>query len=931
MAGIILSRKMVAGDERICRDPGIRGGTSLFCDPKIIRQAEEIRKDPGGKLIDSDPNGFIREVLPLNVIGAWNYKKIIQGVGSSQPEEILESLKILLSQLKNNNYKMPLNTSRVLIALIKETIRYQNDPKKLLEYIDLFKKAYTGKPNVIRALLKKLNLIELPENVALQDIGFAWDDRVYDSCNTGRKSTVQLILDAFIKGLSSITISHTNDLNMDGINPGLEASKILGIKVNFCLEFSEGKTNDRTNYLLYFPNCNTIEDYKDTLNSPELKGFLEVLNKHSAAKNDQVSRHLERFNKYYLPLFNEGFEYRTELCMLPLSFIDMAAINLQGGTYSRVHAGILLEKRFKAISVHRIAYLQNLLRSEKEMRKKHQATTQEVKGIEELLMKTKNALKEFNVYDQTDRYFSKKNEYDYDTEIPDFKQHLQALKESGCHIVMAQPLTLGLKKTMDNIIDNFPLIQGIEIYNTRLYFNNYVNTKDLNELVVIINDINTGKYSELKKKLLQIYRSSLDSARIDQFINSLKTPQYYITSTFGSDTNGYNPANIPGMGFYLRQPQSADGANEDRVLHRIPLNMNKQQSYPSANYQFAGNLPFNVEYDNNTSKSVQPKGAYKCAGAAGIQNQIYTLGSVSEANTEANPLVNKLPLKTLLLHPHPIMRLAAVVGAGLAIATAFYSYSVGEYTALWFGITFARNFLADMIGSKGINPRNWQIRNFDLKNASNDLFFTGLSIPILKLVDYGLSNLLGPNPTMFVESAKFIGLCLVNGAYIFSHNLLRGFHLQTSRFNFFRSLLSAIPASIGYQIWGPVVPVVVQNKMWSDSVAGVIEGSMKYLKFWKNRNHEFENLLEKFFTETDINKKKIALLDIMYIWYKAPLGAAALKKVIRKVDFEKSNELVKFMLQNNIFTVFDDPDLNPKYQKIKEILKSKYSDFKKHL
>ena len=57
-------------------------------------------------------------------------------------------------------------------------------------------------------LLDKLGLAELPETgKKLKDLDMGFDGHVHDTATSGRKNPTQLIIDAFIKGMSELTIA----------------------------------------------------------------------------------------------------------------------------------------------------------------------------------------------------------------------------------------------------------------------------------------------------------------------------------------------------------------------------------------------------------------------------------------------------------------------------------------------------------------------------------------------------------------------------------------------------------------------------------------------------------------------------------------------------------------------------------------------------
>ena len=81
------------------------------------------------------------------------------------------------------------------------------------------------------------------------------------------------------------------------------------------------------------------------------------------------------------------------------------------------------------------------------------------------------------------------------------------------------------------------------------------------------------------------------------------------------------------------------------------------------------------------------------------------------------------------LNPFLKMILRIAVSFPIAYATLGLAYAL-----LWFGITFFRNILVDLISAKGSDPRDWSSKDINFENATQSLFWTGFSVPLLTLV-----------------------------------------------------------------------------------------------------------------------------------------------------------------------------------------------------
>jgi len=96
-----------------------------------------------------------------------------------------------------------------------------------------------GQHQIIRKLCDELNIIELPEKgVRIGDLGYGWDGQVHDTATSGRKNPTQLIIDAFIKGISWLTVGYGSASDREMMEETIEAGNILGLNVNIGFEFS---------------------------------------------------------------------------------------------------------------------------------------------------------------------------------------------------------------------------------------------------------------------------------------------------------------------------------------------------------------------------------------------------------------------------------------------------------------------------------------------------------------------------------------------------------------------------------------------------------------------------------------------------------------------------------------------------------------------
>jgi hypothetical protein len=116
------------------------------------------------------------------------------------------------------------------------------------------------------------------------------------------------------------------------------------------------------------------------------------------------------------------------------------------------------------------------------------------------------------------------------------------------------------------------------------------------------------------------------------------------------------------------------------------------------------------------------------------------------------------------------------------------------------------------------------------------------------------------------QFSKFFFIAFVNGLYLMLHNTLRGFERGVARANFFRTILSwpfaSLFAPLGDMLF---IPSIVQSKIWSDVVGGVIEGSGKFIRYVGLTRRDLSEIIPLTCVE-DETVRYTAILDLLYIF-----------------------------------------------------------------
>ncbi|MDR1685719.1 MAG: hypothetical protein LBR82_04635 [Desulfovibrio sp.] len=125
------------------------------------------------------------------------------------------------------------NTGRVLIQIMKSLIRARGDTAEQLRLAHDFRRAASGKRRVVRKMLRRYYLLEMPEEWNQ----ITYDHHVHDVNTKGRKSPTHLIMDAWIKGIRNLDVIYYNFVEPEAASELLEAADIMGIKVRVGVEF----------------------------------------------------------------------------------------------------------------------------------------------------------------------------------------------------------------------------------------------------------------------------------------------------------------------------------------------------------------------------------------------------------------------------------------------------------------------------------------------------------------------------------------------------------------------------------------------------------------------------------------------------------------------------------------------------------------------
>jgi hypothetical protein len=800
---------------------------------------------------------------------------------SESPRERLHALKRLMElSLHAKTVAMPLNTARVQIEMMKTAIRSGHDPRRRMELIADFSRASYGREAEIRRLLAELGRVEAPETGRpLREMDLGWDDHVHDHLSEGRKTPCQMVLDAFLKGMSRLTLAYYDVPGPEAVFEAGEAGRLLGVDVGVAAEFSVGPARRRRHFMFLPPAAEDgdaadfFERHRETL-----KPFLDGLEENRRRRREVVVDILEEFNRTGRAALNEGFPEPDPLAAPPLSVEALERL-APHGQFSRNHLSQLLCHTLRDVFWNRVVTLRTHYEVSQRLFRRGRLTAWELEQVAAALGRARDRYNRLSPGDIQRRFLSGKSARDYDSAFESPAAILPLLTAAGGTVVFNRPLRFGLATAVETIVAHFEHIHRVEVMNLRDRLGR--DPAEMIRLTRFIARLNQGDQAELSRFLERREIADIDPAALAAA--AARAAERPLRAVVGSAATGWTPES-PGMGFI-----PADRLSR-RSLRRFARDHDRLPPPVGALVAAGGAAPTpsrpgaEAGSDAGSEAGSDTKPAAGSKPAAGAAADIYCLGR--RGGFLPNRVGDEDPARRI--GPRRAWRylnpaLKNLLRAGIGWLPAWWWIGSG-YALIWFAITFFRNILVDLVAFSGVRPGGWRLRDVDFDNAAQSLFWTGFSVPVLGSVKLGFDQAWGAlfpaAPHLAATWTQFFVICVANGIYIAAHNTLRGFDRRVIRVNFFRSVLawpfSAVSAPLGD---GLGIPSIVQAKFWSDAVGAIIEGTGKFHRKVVLRRRDIEEVLDRLASE-DRPVRLTAMLDVLYIWARRQRGRTGLARVL---------------------------------------------------
>ncbi len=862
-------------------------GLSLFFDRRdhellgIVRDVLSREEAPAlRKLLKPylNPHGIKEMAASRGLRFAYAVISLFRSLERGQADDRLQSLRSLRDEaLYGAAGSLRRNTARVLLQIMKDLVREEDETVQLQLASD-FRLAATGKPRVVGAQLRRYHLAEMSEDWSQ----VAFDDHVHDANTKGRKSATHLILDAWLKGLRRLTVIYYNHVPPEAARELLEAGEIMGISVRVGIELAAAMRGQYVRFIWTPHGFADAEQFMEFLAQPNMEALMAQGREVSAWQETHVMRLLDAFNTRHRVELNAALG----LDMDPIGRQDFLA-SVGAGQASLHHLARCIHDRLLP-----------------RLRERANALRRKAGGVDDGARHDREMLARMNALDIDaigDRFLRPPANPDLpdpnDPSVPDAPGLLRLdparLLARLERIEAGSGVTLNLsglraEDVLELLYDCRGMISHLEIFNFK--DDAYGRFTDNDRVMELQSALNSGNAVRLKKCIRGIVDAldqEGDAERRDRLLavlgdmNALRGFYRHRTlrSRMGTDSTG-GSCRAPGMGLVVRDtlPRRAR-ARIDRTVSqlRIPVAMDVRLRRTYAPRPDTGPLNWLGRLPGMRLLNMERHDEWVVRGYRAVdpsQSNVRILGGMPPVC--GNELDVEPPGKGDGLTLPPLRYLNTNIKNGLKILAGFVpAFATFALTKdwwvlayfgafIWFGITCLRNVIQSVFGAGGLR-RSPLLRWEDAVNwnrIADSLFWTGFSVPLLDwLVKTLLMDRVLGVTTATAPVTLYAVMAVVNGAYICTHNLLRGLPRTAALMNIFRSVLSipiavAFNAATGAMLGAAGVTAVdavlqrwaaVISKLASDCVAGFIEGAADRRQYMAQRYWDYRGKLAQLY------------------------------------------------------------------------------------
>ena len=870
---------------------------SLFFDAKdyeILRLVNAYMERRGTMPFDEKqhiyraslhPHGIKELATSKEVRTAEAVIDLLSSLEAGQTTDRTNALKTLHDEvLYSESSSFRHNTGRVLIQIMKGLIRAKGNPQKQLRLAHDFRITATGRRRIVRDMLRRYQLLEMPEEWD----HMAFDNHVHDSNTKGRKTPTHLIMDAWIKGIRKLNVVYYNYVESSAVEELLIAANIMDIEVNVGVEFQVHFRERYVQFVWEPTGFSSHEDFMDFLQEGAPQTLMEMGRLASLYHQEYIIKLLNRYNDTHRYEIGNSFDV-----LLPAITEEEIHAIVGLGQTSKTHLAELIFRHLCDKFRERLP----------ELRERYLEGSTEEREALDALADQMNSLTADAIADEWLSYAKNPDiplpRYTDDlVNVPEIMRFLPATLmgwltsiRPNCNIIL-NINSLSVEDVLELLYTCEGMISHIELFNLKNYTTGKMpSMPEISHLVTAINEGSSIALKRLIRTIINEYNCDElpeKAARCRLFSDILcditglqglysKTP---LKTRIGSDSTSRSEK-IHGMGFVFPESLPARTRKEMKAHpdqnQPIPLEQKVmlQMTYYPRRYPKLGPALTNLiqkipgckffDKEKRTAWITDPRSAQ-----VSEKGNITTLGGFEqEKSTEFNMLPPNGARKTFgIKYMNTTIKNILKVLFGFALTVGTFQITQDWWFLawfgpfIWFGITGFRNIVQSTLAGGGLRSTPLLRWNDYLSwtRLCDSLLYTGISVPLLELgVRYFLlQQLFQITPTSHPLTV-FGVISIVNGVYIAGHNLYRGFPMEAVIGNIFRSIL-AVPISLVYSAgihecfifmgWNILFfqqSAAVISKMASDTVAAVIEGFADKVEYLRIRQWDYNAKLHQLF------------------------------------------------------------------------------------
>ena len=264
------------------------------------------------------PHGIKEMAATTGLRIAYAVIKLFRSLERDSAEDRLRTLRALRDEVfVSSGTELRKNRARVLLQIMKELVRAEDEQVKLRLARD-FREAATGNPKAIYRQLLKYHLVKMPEEWNQ----IAFDDHVHDANTKGRKSATHLIMDAWIKGIRRLRVIYYNYVPSEVALELAEAAEIMDVNTRVGIEYCARFRGHYVRFIWTPRGFNDAQDFMEFLNKPIIREFMAEGSEVSGYQQAYTFSVLEAFNDVHRAAINQ--EFGIELPILTSS--DLLAL-----------------------------------------------------------------------------------------------------------------------------------------------------------------------------------------------------------------------------------------------------------------------------------------------------------------------------------------------------------------------------------------------------------------------------------------------------------------------------------------------------------------------------------------------------------------------------------------------------------------------------